>query len=53
MNEGASVSGGYAAYGTPVDEDGGVTVGRGEGRIHLSAEQLDAIEEAKRKAGVR
>ncbi|SER43614.1 2-hydroxyacyl-CoA dehydratase [Parafannyhessea umbonata] len=53
VNEGASVSGGYAAYGTPVDEDGGVTVGRGEGRIHLSAEQLDAIEEAKRKAGVR
>ena len=53
VNEGAPVSGGYAAYGTMVDEDGGVTVGRGEGRIHLTREQLDAIEDAKRRAGVR
>jgi predicted nucleotide-binding protein (sugar kinase/HSP70/actin superfamily) len=53
VNEGAPVSGGYAAYGTKVDDDGGITVGRGEGRIHLTREQLDEIEDAKRRAGVR
>ena len=53
VNEGAVVSGGYAAYGAPASEDGGATYGRGEGRIHLSPEQLDAIRQAKEKAGVR
>ena len=58
VNEGGSAGGAYAAYGevpTAADgtSDGGRTYGRGEGRIHLSAEQLARIEEAERKAGVR
>ena len=58
VNEGADPGAAYAAYGavpTAADGqgDGGKTYGRGEGRIHLSGEQLAAIEAAKEKAGVK
>ena len=61
VNEGADVTGAYAAYGQVPGQadgvggqaDGGKTYGRGEGRIHLSGEQLAQIQVAKEKAGVK
>ena len=59
VNEGADPGAAYAAYGaipTAADGtmgDGGKTYGRGEGRIHLSPDQLARIDEAKHKAGVK
>ena len=53
IREGSKATGAYAAYGETVDSDGGKTYGFGEGAIHLTPEQLEQIEEAKRKAGVK
>ncbi len=59
VNEGAADGGAYLEYGAVRDgasDDAaadGVTYGRGEGRIHLSSVQLQQIENAKRKAGVK
>ena len=53
IREGSKATGAYAAYGETVDADGGKTYGYGEGAIHLTPEQLEQIEEAKRKAGVK
>ncbi|MGI6756256.1 MAG: acyl-CoA dehydratase activase-related protein [Atopobiaceae bacterium] len=56
VNEGdGSPAAAYGAYYvTPAEsKDGGITYGSGAGSIHLSPEQLKAIEDAERKAGVR
>ncbi|MGN0054898.1 MAG: acyl-CoA dehydratase activase-related protein [Atopobiaceae bacterium] len=49
----AAAYGSTGAYGDTGDPSDGKTYGRGEGRIHLSSAQLQAIANAQRKAGVK